>query len=295
MPNLIRLFVEEPDELLSSSMYDAGAIIRVQSCATQTGVYANETTAALVAATTAYTAYDADGTSTTWYRTRYENSGGTITSDWSDPFQVGGEEAGYLCSLVDVKQRLGIDASITTYDEELAELIRQVTAEIERMTGCDFTGDRSDATYLFDVDEAGRTLWVPRGIQSITTLAVASESQPDTGGSYTTVTSTHYVLRPPASERDIFGAPASKVVIRDNAGSYFYAGYNTVQLTGKLGWADVPPDVSRIAAAAVIARHMGKGSEGPRAVVGPDGRTTILRDISPADYAHLMGFRGPWM
>ena len=293
MPNLLRLYVEEVDELLSASMYDAGAIIRVQSCATETGVFTNETTAALVAATTAYTAYDSDGTSTTWYRTRYENSGGTITSDWSDPFQVGGEEAGYLCSLTDVKQRLGIDTSVVTYDEELAELIRQVTAEIERMTNCDFTGDRSDNTYVLDVEEAGRTLFVDRGVQSVTTLSIATSDQAQTGGTYTAVTD--YLLRPMPAERDWSGAPATRIVFPTTSGNYFYAGYNTVSLVGKLGWAEVPPEVARIAATAVVAQHMTKGSEGPRAVVGPDGRTTLLRDISPADYATLMSFRGPWL
>lgn len=290
MPNLIRAYVEEVDELLNASMYDAGAIIRLQSSATEAGVYGNEATAPLVTGVTAYTLYDADGTSTTWYRTRYENAGGTITSDWSAVFQVGGEEAGYLCSLVDVKQRLGIAEDVDTYDEELAELIRQVTAEIERTTGCDFTGDRSDNTYTFDVWESARELRVARGIQSITTLSLATGDQPQTGGTYTAVTD--FLLRPQPADRDWAGAPATKIVF-PNSGSYFSAGYNTVQLVGKLGWAEVPPEVGRIAATAVVSQHMTKGSDGPRAVVGPDGRTTILRDISPSDYNVLMAFRGP--
>lgn len=287
MPNLIRVYVEEPDELLNASMYDAGAIVRLQSCATETGVFANETTAALVSGTRAYTLYDADGTGTTWYRTRYENAGGTIYSDWSDAFQVGGEEAGYLCSLTDVKQRLGIGDDVDTYDEELAELIRAVTAEIERQTGCDFTGDRSDQTYLFDVPYMSRVLWVGRGVQSVTTLAYATTSQPETSGTYTTI-STGYYLRPMTVERDHLGEPASRIVLADTSSYWFYPGYNTVQLTARLGWAEVPPEVSRIAVNAVVSQHLTKGAAEPRAVIGPDGRATILRDISPADWDTLL-------
>ena len=89
------------------------------------------------------------------------------------------------------------------------------------------------------------------------------------------------------------GEPARCVVFFDNGGGYFYSGYSTVQITGRLGWAEVPPEVERIAAGAVVAQWMTKGSEGPRALVGPDGRTTILRDISPADWSTLMSFKVP--
>jgi hypothetical protein len=291
VPNLVKVYVESADDLLNAGMYDAGAIVRLQSCATEAGVYVNESTAALVSGTQTYTLYDADGASTTWYRTRYENAGGTVTSDWSAVFQVGGETAGYLCSLYDVKQRLGITG--TAYDEELAELIRQVTAEIERLTDCDFTGDRSDGTYVLDVPYTSRTLWVTRGIQSVTTLSLATTDQPDTGGTYTATT--EYRLRPVVAERGWAGAPATRIIFPDSASSWFQRGFGTVQLVGKLGWASVPPEVERIAASAVVAQHMTKGSEGPRAVVGPDGRATILRDISPADYQTLLAFRGPWL
>ena len=152
MPNLVKVYVENADDLLNAGMYDAGAIIRLQSCATETGVYVNEATAALVSGTKAYTVYDADGTSTTWYRTRYENAGGTITSDWSPVFQVGGEEAGYLCSLEDVKQRLFNTATAdATNDEDLAELIRQVSTDILGHTGREFVGTPGDVTRTFDL------------------------------------------------------------------------------------------------------------------------------------------------
>jgi hypothetical protein len=233
---------------------------------------------ALVSGTTAYTVYHQTGASSDWYKTRYENAGASIVSDWSAPFQAGGEEAGYLCSLYDVKQRLGIAASNTASDEQLMELIRATTREIERLTGRDFTGDRSDTIYTFDVAETTDSIEVDRGIQSVTTLELAST----TGGAYTATTA--YYLRP--QDRAWVGEPYTR--IRLGSGVWAYEGYDTVRVTGKLGWAEVPPEVQRIAASAVVAQWMTKGSEGPRAVVGADGRATILRDISPADWDTLM-------
>ena len=283
MPNLVRIAVDGEDDLLNAGMYDAGAVVRLQSSATKTGVYASVGTAALVSGTGAYTIYHAAGTSTTWYRSRYENAAATITSDWSDPFQVGGEEGGYLCSLYDVKERLGIADSTTTYDEPLLELIRSVTTEIEEVTGRDFTGDRDDQVYTFDIGEMTTLLEVERGIQSVTTLEVASA----TGAAYTAVTS--YKLRP--ANREWLGEPYYRIELYD--GNWFYRGYDTVRVTGRLGWAEVPPQVSRIAAGAVVAKHLTKGSDGARAVIGENGQATILRDISPDDQRVLMGLAVP--
>jgi hypothetical protein len=288
MPNLVRVYVESAADLLNAGMYDAGAIIRLQSGAAQAGPFSNEATAALVSGTQAYTLYDADGAAATWYRTRYENAGGTVTSDWTTAFQAGGEEAGYLCSLYDVKQRLGL--TDTSADEELAEVIRQVTDEILGYTGREFVGTPGEVTRTFDVPEPTRTLYVPTGIRSITTLEYASDDQPDTGGTYSTIAAGNYWLRPLAHDRS-YGWPATRVALADSA--VFYAGRSTVQITGTFGWAAVPPAVARIAASAAVANYMSKGSDGPRAVIGPDGRMSILRNISPADMAILTSYREP--
>ena len=167
MPNSITVYVEDASELLNAGMYDAGAIIRLQSCATETGVYADEATTALVAGTRSYVLYDVNGLSSTWYRTRYENVGGTVTSDWSALFQVGGEEGGYLCSLADVKQRLEI--TDTTDDEWLQEQIIAITDEIESLTGRRLRPDPASGTKTVYLDYAGDgyTLWMPRGVRSI--------------------------------------------------------------------------------------------------------------------------------
>jgi len=289
--NVVRTTVENAGELLNAAMYGAGAVVRLQSAAAEAGPFANEATAALVSGTRVYTLYDADGTSTTWYRVRYEDAGGTTTSDWSAPFQVGDEQAGLICSLYDVEQRTG-----TVSDNEremLIELIRDVTVEIERYTGRDFTGARSDVTFRLHT-RAGRTLWIPRGIQSVTTLKVATEDQPTSGGTYTTATATDYYLDPPEYERAP-GWPATRIVFRSNPtgpiGAFYRAAFGA-EITGRPGFAEVPGDVQRVGAEMVLSAFLTKGSgEAERAVVGPSGQPVILRD--PRHRAVLDGYRTP--
>src|SRR3972149_5714820 len=129
MANVIRVSVENADELLNTAAYDALAIVRLQSSATETGSYTNEATATLVAGTKIYTLYDANGSPKTGVRTRYENQAGTNVSEWSDVFRTG---ATGICDLLDVKQRLGIAASDTSEDENLTEYIDQGATHIPR-------------------------------------------------------------------------------------------------------------------------------------------------------------------
>jgi hypothetical protein len=279
--------VENADELLNVGMYDAGAIVRLQSCATETGTYANETTAALVSGTKAYTLFDADGTSSTWYRTRYENSGGTVTSDWSSVFQVGGEEAGYLCSIYDVKQRLGI--TDTTDDEWLAEQIAAVTDEIETITGRRLRPDPASGTKTIYLDYTGDgyTLWLPRGVRSLTYVGAASTDQPDAGtGTYTEITSGVYI-DPPEHMRSP-GWPGTRVTIGTTSGFRFYPGRRTVKLTGAFGWAAVPASVRAIAELCVVSAYRGRSSGGASSyTIGAEGERTYNRLLTAADMKTL--------
>lgn len=277
MSNYVRVEVENADELLLSGMYGANAVIRVHSSAD--GVtFGNLGTIALVSGTRIYAISDTTGASTTWYRSRYENAGGSNTSDWSDAWQAGGEDGGLICSLYDVKQRLGV--ADTDDDEELLEYIRAVTVDIETVTGRDFTGTRSDVTVRFDT-QAGYTLYMPQGITSVTTLKVAMTDQPDTGGTYETLAAADFVLRPSSASRSP-GWPATSV--RRIDGGIFYDAVNGVELTGRTGWAAVPSNVARIGANAVVRAWRARSSGGADyAIAGPDGGMRMLRYLSPED------------
>lgn len=301
MPNIVKITSETPDEILNAGSYGAGAVIRLQWSATETGTFADVSgtgstpTVAVVAGTRIYTGYDPLGTVSTWYRERYENVGATRLSDWTPVFQVADETAGLLASLYDAKQRLGIDPSTTTEDENLLEIITQVSAEIHGYTGRRFARSPSSgtSTFYFDVERTGRVLRIPQGIASMTTLEVATSSQPETGGTFTTVPAAEWFLRPVTAERS-YGWPATSVHISDLSSSYFADGYNTVRAVMALGFASVPYDIQAVALSAVVRNHMSKGAPGGvTALAGPTGQMVILRGIGPQEMQTLDRYRVP--
>lgn len=298
MPNIIQITVESPDDILNVGAYGVAAEVQLQTSATEGGAYADVSgtgsTPAIVVLTgvRSYTGYDPNGIVSSWYRTRFTTADGTTrVSDWSDPFQVAPEGSGLICSLWDVKQELGTTS--TTDDELLTEKIRQIGALIQGYTGRRFvrTPASGDDTFYFDVATSGRRLSIPVGIASATVLEVATGTQPESGGTFTTVTAAEWWLRPVESERD-YGWPATSIHLSDQSSSYFAVGYNTVRLTGALGWSAVPYDIQAIAQRAVVSSYMSKGSgAGGVAAVGPTGAMTILRAISPADAKTLDWYR----
>lgn len=299
MPNLVRCLVENPDEILNAGLYGSGAIIRVQTGATETGSFADVSgtgstpTLPVVTLVRSYVGYDPNGITSSWYRTRYENAGATRLSDWSAAFQVGDETAGLLCSLYDVKQELG-DVVSTADDELIMDKIRQVSAAIERYVGQWLaprpTNPASTTTLLFDVTGSGwnrRSLLLERGgrltgIRTLTALGIATTSQPETAGTYTAATVADVLLRP-APTAD---GPALRLFFTDyptGSQSLFYPGFNTVQVTGSFGPAVVPYDVQGVAIRAVTRRVLGKAAGGVSVAVGPSGTEFLLPDMSGAD------------
>lgn len=300
MPNIIKLTVDGSEDLLNAGAYSAGALIRLQFAATEAGAYADVAgtgatpTTTIVAGTRIYTAFDPAGASSTWYRTRYENLAGTRVSDWSDPFQVSEEGSGLICSLYDVKQRLGIDASDTASDEDLLGFIGQVTAEIEGYTKRRFVRRPASgtATFLLDVEVAGGTIWIPSGLAEISLLEYANSSQPESGGTYTALAAADWYARP---ARRAVDEPITSIVLSDvGALARLEAGYNVLRVTGAEGYPRVPADIEGIGQAAVVRKWQARKAGGADlATIGPDGRSTVLRNISPAEMATLDRYRIP--
>jgi len=298
MPTIVKVTCDQPDEILNTGAYGAGAIIRLQTAATEAGAFADVTgtgstpTLAIVAGTRVYTGYDPNGLVSSWYRSRYENVGATRLSDWTTAFQVG-DEGGGLCSLYDVKQRTGRTASTDTKDDEqIIEFIVQVSSDIMGYTERRFarTPSSGTTTFLFDVECASRELRIPQGIASATTLEVATQSQPESAGTYSTVTAAEWFLRPVTAERT-YGWPATRIVISDLSSSSFYPGYNTVRVTMALGWAQVPGDIRGIAENAVIRRLAAKGSGVATALGSDDFAGRLLRWVSPEERERLDWYR----
>lgn len=302
--NILRLTVPDPDELLAAGAYGAGALIRVQSGPTSGGAWANLTTALLVSGTYEYTAYDPAGTDTTWYQSRYENTGGTILSDWSAPFQASGA-SGYA-QLGDAKRRLGIAGTDTSDDDILVDFINQASSYIESKTGRQFYLDPPDGTtktYLFDcwdpagndggpgggmIVNGGKCLLVPRGIVSLTTLQVATF----TNGPLATIPTTDWFLRPTAQETEP-GFPFTEVWISNipataDTTPMFYPGFNTAALTGVFGWATVPYRITDVCLNLVVGKYRGMGAGGgDEFKTGLDGVRTFERLLSSEDWRTL--------
>jgi hypothetical protein len=293
MPNTLKLTAENADELLNAGSYDAGALIQIQWAATEAGIFADISgtgstpTVALVAGTRVYTGYDPAGTSTTWYKTRFKNTAATRTSDWSAAFLVAAEGSGLLASLYDAKQRLEIPYTDTAQDENLLEWLRQATAFVHSYCGRTFTPD--GATVYRVHTRYGYRLSLPRGIRSVTTLGIASQDQPASGGTYTTAAASTYYLDPPEWDRTP-GWPAT--AIHMITGARFYTASFGAEITGSFGFAAVPTDIQNVALNLLVAYARERGAGGGDTVtVGIGGERTYERALSYTDRQTLDRYR----
>lgn len=317
MPNILTITAEDPDDLLNTGAYGAGAVIRVQSAVASTGPFADISgagstpTLPLVAGTRSYTAFDPNGTSSTWYQTRFENAGATRLSDWAAAFQAGDETAGLICSLYDVQQELGGGTFSASDNERILDHVRGVTVAIETYCSRWFTprplsGSMTIAlspghdplTAVLDGGSSqawdgrftgawgGRTVLFPYGVRSISSYQYAVTDQPTSGATYSTIASTSYVLVPGQ-----FGWPSTRVVLVQTAGGILRNGLNTIQWTGTFGWSAVPYDIQGVGVRATVRRYIGKGAGGAIVATGPNGTEFLLPDMSGADRRILDGYR----
>jgi hypothetical protein len=277
--NAITIAVENPDVLLNVGMYGAGAIIRLQSGAVEAGPFADEATVAIVSGDTSYTLFDMDGTSSTWYRSRYENAGGTSVSDWTEPFPAAPETYYYVTPSL-LKQRANIP---DTEDDSLIALIcNEVNGWIDNFVGrllrpFTYTDALFDGWRYPDGDVAdyGRSLMVPNGIRSITTLEIAS----GTGGNFVDVTADTFMRS---------GTPATRIVLSNVSTAGFYSfpgGYANIRLNGAGGPATIPDDVRGVALAVAVRAWHGRQS-GHTDIVGTDqvtGNPVVSRWVATED------------
>lgn len=305
--NIVKIGVDNVDDLLAA--FGAGAKLHVQSAAASAGPWADiaAPTQVLVSGTTLYTFSDAAGGSGTWYQSRYESSNGSVTGDWSQAFQV--STFGY-CTLDDVKARLNLTSTQVTYDEYLSAAIGWVSDRIDQTVGFQFYPNPASgsADFLFDawtpagddggqsggmITDNGRCLLIPRGIVSLTALQVATY----TGGTYTTIPTTDWFLRPTAQERQP-GYPFTELWITNipapaDTTPAFFPGYATVKLQGAvLGWPAIPLSISDICQTIVVASYRARGAGGGDSfTVAEDGTRTFERMWSATDLRALGRFR----
>ena len=252
----VRLRGTTADDVISG--YGASPVVQLQRDTTSAFAAPTDvTTIAVILGTERYEYWDASGTDASWYRTRYENAGGTVTSDWSTGFQGGGLQAyAALESL-----RLYVDLPDTTRDELLEELLAQASGYIDDQCDRDFyRHPQVSGTEVRTYDSDGRLAVLYEDIISLTTVEIAS----GTGQTYATIAagSTGYYLRP-ATVRT--GRPYESLVLSDQ-GLYTHvpAGRAVLRLTGAFGWSSVPAAIER--ATIEVAREwyrQGPGGGGP--------------------------------
>lgn len=180
--------------------------------------------------------------------------------------------ADQLCTTAQVKTRIFPAGVTDTADDALiSELIDQVSDYIEQYTGRKLVAVAS-TTYVFDT-VAGYVLRVPIGIRTITSMGVNNLAhQPDSGGSYTTVTAADYLLRPKTQDGPQ-GWPFTEVWISRGtlAGTISVFGniQNGCTITGTFGFAVTPPDMVSVAIDAVVAAFEAR-KNGASGVIGAD-------------------------
>jgi hypothetical protein len=268
--NLIRINVDEAENLRRTDLYGTGAIVRLESSATEAGTYASVGTATLQDDVDQYLIGDPAGTEATWYRTRYENAGGTVVSAYSDPFQVGGPAA--YASVESLREMLGLPDD--SRDNLLADCLRRASGWITDECHRSFfrhpavTGTEQ-RTYHLDADARE----IEDDIVSLTTV----ESAPYTGAAYVALGGTDWVLVP----AEVDGVPYEALRLSDvGVAPYLYRGYATVRLTGVFGFPEVPPLIEQ--ATLDLARELYQQGPGGRTVGMDFGRlpTSVQRAIA---------------
>lgn len=195
-----------------------------------------------------------------------------------------------------LKERLDPNSQYTWSSPEttlLDKLVAETNQWIESFTGT-VLAPVTYTTQLFDsfaypdgnlLDY--RTLFFPWGVRSVSLL----ETAPSTGGSFTTVDSATYFLRPLDQDR-IPGMPADRICMSD-LGSYFPTGFAVIRVTGTGGPTAVPDDVRSVAV--TICERSWLASKAGRAdqvqTVEADGEVLVTRFVAAEDKATLRRYK----
>lgn len=238
----IVLTLKAPDDALTG--YSAGAIMRIQSSTTETGTFADlaaTPTETIVAGTYRYEHWDAAGDWSTWYRWRIENSGGTETGDWSDPFQgleaaKAAQNSGSYASIDDYLLEVGAipadSRRLAAIELALVEGRERLDLEIGRDA---FRHPQSGTETRMYHGNGESILHVHEGIVSLTSVEVRTE----TGGAWTTIATADWWLEAqPGQLTTRSGEPYFHVRLSDGADyRTFPKGEHRVRLVGAFGWA----------------------------------------------------------
>ena len=289
MPQLIRINVDGPDELLT--LYGAGAVIRVETSASGTGSWSELTTEPIVAGVSQYVIESL--TATGYERHRYSTSTGASPSAYSPVVQFGALSA--YATLADLEETLSLGGD-TTRRNLLSDMLEDVSADVDAMCHRRFYRDpqvSGDITVYCDVTHAGHASLLSAighpytvdsralDIISITTIS-ARDSET---GSYTScgtvdvdwfLDTEDAAMGPDWPYGDVSLSPSGTVR------TTWPTGKRAVKLVGALGFATVPKVVKRAVVSEVRERFRQSIGGGPTQVgVNTFGTPIFITGDSP--------------
>lgn len=181
--------------------------------------------------------------------------------------------ADQLCTIAQVKARLNpAGVSDALDDTMLTEMVEQVSDWIQHFTGRKFVPITS-TTYTFDTT-AGYVLRVPIGVRSVTSMGInALSNQPDSGGTYSTLSAATIMLRPLAIDLPV-GWPPTEIRLSRATSSVFATVENGATVTGTFGWAATPPDIQAVTIDATVAAYQNR-KLGTSGVIGAEGDAIV--------------------
>lgn len=286
MPNIVMLDTggQSPDQILNAGAYGAGAVFRLQWSATLAGTYADVSgagstpTIAVVTGIRSYTGYDPAGSDTTWYRTRFENAGGNILSEWSDSFQVSaaaGLRPDYV-TLDEMRTHLRIsNVADLEADLILALAIGAASRAVDRATDRQFGVLAAAAPrYYQPVFSEAHGRWLAHIDDLMSTSGIVVKADLDADATYE-ATVTDYRLWPLNAASD--GMPWTEMVFGGFAGSH----RGSVEITAIWGWTSIPDTVRN--ATLIQASRFFKRRDSPYGVAGSPEMGNELRLLARVD------------
>ena len=251
---LIRVNVDNPADKITE--FSAGAkLYWARDNSSATGAFTDGSgSVVLDPEITQYEIIDTSGAVGHYYRTRVGNAAGTLFDEWAPVYQAGAISAYATLDAL----REYVDPPDASQDNLLSDLLLQASTYIDGQCRRDFyRHPQVTGTEIRTINGNGRRrLWVKAGIVSLSTVELAEL----TGGSYTALASTDWILGPdePIGSYDWID------LSDQSAYTEWFAGYETVRLTGVFGQASVPADIEK--ATLDLAREwyrQGPGGGGP--------------------------------
>lgn len=194
-------------------------------------------------------------------------------------------------TLTALKARMGI--TDTNSDSVLGAAATAANELIEGYIGAP-VGDMGHGIRTYDGNGTD-TLFIRQGIRGGGGTAITLEIADETGGTFTTLGPTEYVLRPHEHDRPT-GWPAFYIILSDIATTYgiFTPGFDTVRIEpkqqqgGGWGWASVPPELASIAD--IMATRMFQARQaGEMMVIGSNEfGNAIVRFLPEPEYRAIL-------